>query len=665
MAIAGGPVSDDNPTIPKLYAPATTPDGSPFDACNCTLTYTPVCAVDGQTYGNACIAKCMNQEVASPGLCKKCTNTAKGDCQCGGQPFQQVCVDGITYDTPCDAQCSGKNCFAQGPCSYTADGSSTFIPSTGVTTGSVGEAAANTVLPSPSAATSKDYGDALTKALLFYESQRSGDLPVRYLAWRSSSCLTCVGPGGEDQSGGFYEAGGSFLKLGLPSAYTVTNLAWGAAAFAEGYQRTNNTEHVGDLIKWGADFLVKSWNNEAQAFVAVLGNNTIDFNYYGPVEEYDQYNERPAFYINAEATGSEIAGEAAAALAAAQLSKASPTTDYLTPAEQLYTFATGPAKGSYMNTTSPGIQIHAALYPSLGFLDELAWAAAWLYKATNTTTYLTDARTYYNECCGAGKTGYTYEVGQKAPALHVLMSEIDPTNAATYDQNAMTFFNQYLTQSIAHTPKGLAYPFHWGAMRVTQSAAFLMLQYSQLIRASDAATSAKLFNYAQFQVDYALGNGGRSWVVGVGDDYPQHVWHKQSYASLINWDARGKFQWMSRQTGVWTSPLPPAEVNPVITMYTKFEMEGNYKPQPFIAYGALFAAPARDDSLVASRRDYTYAEPTTEGAGGFTGAVAALASYYTTSAPIDVCSLDLGWSHPNATIDSRAVCGAPATATTG
>jgi len=28
-----------------------------------------------------------------------------------------------------------------------------------------------------------------------------------------------------------------------------------------------------------------------------------DFNYYGPVEEYDQYNERPSFYINAQATG--------------------------------------------------------------------------------------------------------------------------------------------------------------------------------------------------------------------------------------------------------------------------------------------------------------------------------------------------------------------------
>ena len=64
------------------------------------------------------------------------------------------------------------------------------------------------------------------------------------------------------------------------------------------------------------------------------------------------------------ATGSEIAGEAAAALAAATLARANPDADYLTPAKQLYSFATGPAKGSYMNTNSLGIQIHAALYPS-------------------------------------------------------------------------------------------------------------------------------------------------------------------------------------------------------------------------------------------------------------------------------------------------------------
>lgn len=40
-----------------------------------------------------------------------------------------------------------------------------------------------------------------------------------------------------------------------------------------------------------------------------------------------------------------------------------------------------------------------SLYPSNGFVDELAWAAAWLYSASNSTAsnYLSDARRYYGQ----------------------------------------------------------------------------------------------------------------------------------------------------------------------------------------------------------------------------------------------------------------------------
>lgn len=48
------------------------------DGCGCGLQYNPVCGVDAQTYGNECIAGCMNQKVAAPGACQACTNTAKG-----------------------------------------------------------------------------------------------------------------------------------------------------------------------------------------------------------------------------------------------------------------------------------------------------------------------------------------------------------------------------------------------------------------------------------------------------------------------------------------------------------------------------------------------------------------------------------------------------------
>jgi hypothetical protein len=40
----------------------------------------------------------------------------------------------------------------------------------------------------------------------------------------------------------------------------VTNLAWGYLSHPGGYARTNTQEQVEDLIIWGADFLVSSWN---------------------------------------------------------------------------------------------------------------------------------------------------------------------------------------------------------------------------------------------------------------------------------------------------------------------------------------------------------------------------------------------------------------------
>ena len=56
--------------------------------------------------------------------------------------------------------------------------------------------------------------------------------------------------------------------------------------------------------------------------------------------------------------------------------------------------------------------------------------------------------------------------------------------------------------------------------------------------------------------------------------------------------------------------------------------QGSYNPQKFIAYGALYGAPLPDDSLVFGRYDFTYAEPTTDGNGGLTGALAGLAEYF-------------------------------------
>ena len=43
-------------------------------------------------------------------------------------------------------------------------------------------------------------------------------------------------------------------------------------------------------------------------------------------------------------------------------------------------------------------------------------------------------------------TCYSFETGEKGPALNVLMASIDPDNAAEYNANAQNFFNLYLQQ---------------------------------------------------------------------------------------------------------------------------------------------------------------------------------------------------------------------------
>lgn len=62
---------------------------------------------------------------------------------------------------------------------------------------------------------------------------------------------------------------------------------------------------------------------------------------------------------------------------------------------------------------------------------------------------------------------YSFETGEKGPALNVLMAAIDPANAAAYNANAKAFFRIYLEQIIPYTPGGLAFPYHWGAFRPT------------------------------------------------------------------------------------------------------------------------------------------------------------------------------------------------------
>ncbi|WP_200801287.1 glycoside hydrolase family 9 protein, partial [Clostridium sp. Marseille-P2415] len=76
------------------------------------------------------------------------------------------------------------------------------------------------------AETNYNYGEALQKAIMFYEFQRSGALPddIRN-NWRGDSGLSDGSDAGLDLTGGWYDAG-DHVKFNLPMAYSTAMLAW-------------------------------------------------------------------------------------------------------------------------------------------------------------------------------------------------------------------------------------------------------------------------------------------------------------------------------------------------------------------------------------------------------------------------------------------------------
>ena len=56
-------------------------------------------------------------------------------------------------------------------------------------------------------------------------------------------------------------------------------LAFGLDQFSAGYKKAGDLQNGIDAMRWGADYLVNA-HSAPNRFVAVVGNSTLDFNYY-------------------------------------------------------------------------------------------------------------------------------------------------------------------------------------------------------------------------------------------------------------------------------------------------------------------------------------------------------------------------------------------------
>ena len=75
-------------------------------------------------------------------------------------------------------------------------------------------------------------------------------------------------------SGGYYEAGGSYLKFTFPTAFTITQLSWGVVEYQEGYEKVHEHREALDAIRWGTDYLLNCIGGPNK-IVAMFGSSEV------------------------------------------------------------------------------------------------------------------------------------------------------------------------------------------------------------------------------------------------------------------------------------------------------------------------------------------------------------------------------------------------------
>lgn len=383
------------------------------------------------------------------------------------------------------------------------------------------------------AAPDYNYGEALQKAIMFYEFQRSGKLPSTIRNnWRGDSALNDGSDVGLDLTGGWYDAG-DHVKFNLPMSYTAAMLAWAVYEEKEAFVKSGQLQYIMEEIKWATDYFIKC-HPEPDVYYYQVGDGDVDHMWWGPAEV--MHMARPSFKVDVSSPGSAVAGETAAALALASIIFEDTDPSYsalcLRHAKELFAFAD--------KTKSDEGYIIAAekFYNSWsGFYDELSWAATWIYLATGDEAYLAKAESYVEYWGKEPQSDIiAYKWGHCWDDVHygtqLLLARI--TNKPMYKESMERHLDYwtvgYNNARINYTPKGLAWLQNWGSLRYATTTAFVASVYAEW----EGCTPEKVSIYNDFaksQVDYALGSTGRSYVVGFGVNPPQHPHHRTAHAS--------------------------------------------------------------------------------------------------------------------------------------
>lgn len=466
-----------------------------------------------------------------------------------------------------------------------------------------------------------DYADALSKSLLYFEAQRSGRIPYNQrVAWRDHSGLTDGLEEGVDLVGGYYDAG-DHVKFGLPMAFTITMLSWGAIEYRQQIEEAGELEHTLEAIKWGTDYFIKAHTSPNVLWAEVGDGDTDHYCWQRPE---DMTTSRRAFKIDENNPGSDLAGETAAAMAAASIvfRKTNPHYSHLLLHHALQLFEFG---DKYRGNYDTSVGVVKSYYASVsGYMDELLWAATWLYKATDNKEYLEYVISNAQNFGGTGWSISEFSWDVKYAGLQVMVSKFLSEEKHKKHRNVLEQYRSkaeyYICSclnknkdgdNLERTPAGLLYVRQWNNMQYVSTASFLLSIYSDFLRNTNQKLNChggtveheEILNFAKSQVDYILGSNPRnmSYLVGYGPNYPKRVHHRG--ASIVSYKKNKGFIGCTQGYDNWY---------------------GSQEPNPNVLVGALVGGPDGQDNFEDRRNNYMQTEACTYNTAPLVGVFAKL-----------------------------------------
>ncbi|GJN02844.1 hypothetical protein PR202_ga20231 [Eleusine coracana subsp. coracana] len=459
-----------------------------------------------------------------------------------------------------------------------------------------------------------DYGDALAKAILFFQGQRSGRLPPdQAVTWRSHSGLSDGWAANVDLTGGYYD-GGDNVKFGFPMAFTTTMLSWSVLEHG-GRMPTHGRDAARAAVRWGADYLLKAAARAAAGTLYVgVGDADADHRCWERPEDMD--TPRTVYAVSASAPGSDVAGETAAALAAASMVFRAADKAYARRLLDAARAVMGIAvryQGKYSDHVGGNVGAYYASYS--GYKDELLWGSAWLLWATKNTSYLN-----YLNSLAANDGVDMFSWDNKLAGARVLLARrtlVDGDRRFdTFRQQAEDFICRLQPNSPSsttqYTPGGLMHKSGYANLQYVASATFLLTTYAKYMAVSKRVfychtlrvTSKSLRALAKKQVDYILGDNplGMSYMVNYGARWPQRIHHR-------------------------ASSLPSVAAHPAHIGcqegFQSYYYSGGANPN--VHTGAVVGGPDERDAYPDDRADYSRSEPTTYTNAPLVGCLAYLA----------------------------------------